>query len=284
MDSIRKAPLEDRLCALIDGELQGQERDELEAQIAADQRTRDLYETLRRGMLLGGRAFDDLLKEPVPLTLVRNIKNAREPDKTGRALQRHRQIRKLKPTGTQALAACLMLFVLGGALGYMAGVGPSSGTSGVGLASMTGIGTGSLRNWLDDIAAVHRVYSKQREHLAEVGATENDHIESWLAESTGIAFQIPDLADSKLEFQGARLVVAAGKPAAQLLYKDDSGDIIAICFVKDGMTSQDYEFKELIRDDIGMISWHKGAGAYVVVGPSSEASLTAIAEKVALTL
>jgi len=138
------------------------------------------------------------------------------------------------------------------------------------------------KSWLDDIAAYHRVYSRQQRHLAEVPASDADHIVEWLTESVGVSFALPDLTGEGLQFRGARLLVAEGKPVGELLYRNDDDDVIAICFMKasnkaPGTKTQGLD--ETIRDDIGLISWTRPNASYVVVGPSSEATLTQIAEK-----
>lgn len=275
MEDLRKLPLDVRLSAFLDGETGPGEKEELERLIATDRDARALYETLKRGSDLGKRAFDDMLKEPVPLSLVRSIKYAQPPKTPPRLANFSRPKLPLAPTGKQALAASLLLFALGGVIGYLAGLKPAAPLPPVEVAQ-------AARTWLDDIAAYHRVYARQQRHLVEVPAAEQDHIVSWLTSSVGVGFNVPDLKAQGLVFQGARLLVAEGKPVAQLIYKGLDGDIVAICFMKAGAVSQEKEagLDELIRDDIGMVYWHNDQASYVVVGPSSEASLTDLARKV----
>ena len=45
----------------------------------------------------------------------------------------------------------------------------------------------------------------------------------------GVAFSIPDLSQFGLTFEGGRLLVAAGKPVAQLMYRLQDGTVIALC-------------------------------------------------------
>ncbi|CAN7537614.1 anti-sigma factor [Rhizobium sp. LjRoot30] len=274
MNDLRKLPLDVRLSALLDGEVQHDEKDELERLVATNGEAREIYDRLKRGSEIGNVAFEEFLKEPVPLAIVRKIKKTEPPQQNASRTHglRPRFVSMLMQP--QVVAASLALFVIGGGLGYFLGSGAFVPDVPVQLAQAP-----LQRSWLDDIAAYHRVYARQQRHLAEVPPSEADHIVSWLTDSVGVGFKLPDLASDGLEFKGARLLVAQGKPVAQLLYRNQENDIIAICFMKNGDSPED-GFDETIKDDIGLVSWHKGPVAYVVVGPSSEATLTKIAEKV----
>ncbi len=280
MENLRSLPLDVRLSALLDGETSPAEREELERLLGTDKHARALYEELKRGSEFGRTAFDDILTEPVPLSLVRSIKNA-EPPKGGPGPEAEVRRRRfaVTPARRQAMAAAVALFALGGTIGYIVGAAPASVPQPVEVAQ-------APRTWLDDIAAYHRVYARQQRHLVEVPASEKDHIVSWLGSSVGVGFKVPDLKAQGLEFQGARLLVADGKPVAQLIYKGIDGDIVAICFMKAAATPEEKEegLDEVIRDDIGMVYWHNDQASYVLVGPSSEATLTELARKVAVEI
>ena len=114
----------------------------------------------------------------------------------------------------------------------------------------------------------------------EVPASDGDEILKWLTASVGVKFNIPDLATDGLVFQGARLLVAGGKPVGQLLYKSVDGDVIAISFVKDDGVEDSSDFDEKIKDDVGVVSWHRGGIGYAIVGPSSDAMLDDLANRV----
>jgi anti-sigma factor RsiW len=181
---------------------------------------------------------------------------------------------KLAPTGRQALAAALILFLVGGGIGYLLGILPTRAPP------PAPITTAQNRTWLDDIAAYHRVYSRQPHHVVEVQATEADEISKWLTGTVGVKFNLPDLAADGLVFQGARMFIAGGKPAGQLIYKNLDGDVIAICFAKDEGVSDGGNLDETIKDDVSIVSWHRNGTAYAVVGPSSDAMLDEIANRV----
>jgi len=115
--------------------------------------------------------------------------------------------------------------------------------------------------------------------LAELPASEPAAIIEWLLGNTGVNFRIPDLSDNGLAFEGARMLVAGGMPVGQLVYTSDDGEVISLLFRKN--RPDEDGFSELIRDNIALVSWRSATATYVVVGPSSAASLDEIAAKAA---
>jgi anti-sigma factor RsiW len=268
--------LQQRLSAHSDGETTEQERHELDALLVNDPQARAHQDALRRGGELGRRLFDDLLKEPVPLEMVRTIKNAHLPRRAVRLPQAPRQPAAFRPTGPQALAACLLFFALGGGLGYMLGINPSAIDTPALAAA-----TPDRRDWLDEVVANFRLYERQPSHMSEIGPDGMADILEWLTTNTGVGFRIPDLTESGLTFAGARLVSAQGRPLGMLFYKrnDGDGDVVAITFSKS--THDLNKPVEDIRSDTGLVSWTTALATYVVVGPSSAADLDDIAAKAA---
>ncbi|MFJ6325809.1 MULTISPECIES: anti-sigma factor [unclassified Rhizobium] len=270
-------PLEIRLSAFMDGEMSRDEKEELEKLIASDPEARRILDELRHGSDVGRKAFEEVLKEPVPLALVRSIKSAQPPKSRDAAAPRlARPSFKLAPTGRQSLAAALILFVLGGGIGYLFGMQPADVPA---AAPLTPAQT-AVRNWLDDIAAYHRIYSRQPRHMVEMQASELDEISKWLSSTVGVKFNFPDLAADGLVFQGARMFIAGGKPVGQLIYKNLDGDVVAICFTKTDGVANNGNFDETIKDDVSIVSWYRDGATYAVVGPSSDAMLDQIANRV----
>ena len=236
---------------------------------------RRIFDELKHGSDVGRKAFDEVLKEPVPLALVRSIKSAQPPKTREPSPRITRHSLKLAPTGKQSLAAALILFAVGGGIGYLFGMQPAD----VPASPPPTPSQLMTRNWLDDIAAYHRIYARQPQHMVELQASQLDEIAKWLASTAGVKFNVPDLTADGLVFQGARMSIAAGKPVGQLIYKNLDGDVVAICFTKtDGIADDD--FSETIKDDISIVSWHRNGTTYAIVGPSSNAMLDQIANRV----
>lgn len=276
MQSTEGLPLEVRLSALIDGEVNDAEKKELETLIATDEDARVLYDTLVAGSSLGNKAFEEILHDPVPLALVRRIKQG--PGISPRAERVTGEPARLASTALwpKALAASLVLIAAGGTAGYIIGQGSAERRAETQVAAL---------NWLDDVADYYRVYSRPGERLVEAPASEGANaITAWLAGSTGVDFSLPDVAASGLTFEGARLLVVGGKPVAQLMYSNASGQVVAICFLESGGTAQDTPLKATRRGDLQLISWRQGKAAYVVVAPSDMPGLTNLAKSVSTSI
>ena len=225
-------------------------------------------EALKLGNLRGREIFEDLLKEPVPLDLVRRIRTSPQGRKAVRLPSPRRQAKLTLP---RVAAACLLTFVLGGGLGYVLALKPASAVSPL----IADAGDA----WLDDVVAHYRTFSRMDGRLAELPASEPAAIIEWLLGNTGVNFRIPDLSDNGLAFEGARMLVAGGMPVGQLVYTSDDGEVISLLFRKN--RPDEDGFSELIRDNIALVSWRSATATYVVVGPSSAASLDEIAAKAA---
>lgn len=275
MQQTKGHALEIRLCAYIDGELGEAEKTELETLLARDEDAKALYEKLKAGSAFGNTAFEDFLHDPVPLALVRQIKQGSGINpKAERVTIAAANVRSAR-IWPRVVAASVALVLVGGATGFIIGTANN-------VAEPTKLA--SARSWLDDIADYHRIYSRQKERLVEVPASDAPKIETWLASSVGVPFTIPNLTGKGLNFEGARLLVANSKPVAQLIYRNADGDVFAICFLKDSNSPQSDKFSESIRDDLGMVSWQRGGASFVVVGPSSSVGLHELAEAVATTI
>jgi len=284
VESTQGLPLEVRLSAYLDGQLPEAEVEEINAILAGDDEARVVYEKLKLGSEFGARAFDRMLQDPIPLDLVRNIKeagrNEDDPSKLGFAAVPAAEIPANRRSAfwPQALAASLVIFLAGGAAGYL--ISEQKQTSFQAVSNQFA----PARTWLDDVAEYHRIYSRQARHLVEVPASESGHIVDWLSASTGVPFALPDLSAQKLTFEGARLLVAGGKPTAQLLYRDAENEIFAICFLQSEPVEGTTPLAESMRNDIGLVTWQKGKASYVVVGPSADPDLERIAEVVSANI
>lgn len=279
MEGTQGLPLEVRLSAYLDGQLTHAEIREIDGILARDEKARTLFNRLKLGSDLGRKAFEDMLHEPVPLDLVRSIKQATmdfgheradaprpPPEKEMRAPDK----------GARMAAAGIALLIAGAAAGYVIATWQKPVPASLQVAT--------AQDWLDDIADYHRVYARQSRHLVEVPATESEHITQWLTNVVGVDFSIPDLTEKGLSFEGARLLVAGSRPTAQLVYRDASGDVFAVCFQKTDPVPERTELDSRNRNDLALFSWQNGPGAFVVVGPSTNAQLEAIATSVAQTI
>ncbi len=247
----------EKLSALLDGELSDAELREVERDLQDDPALLAELEAIRQADLAARDDFEAMLNEPVPFELAKLIQGAADAE----AANEMAPPRQRAPwIGT---IVALIALMIGGVGGYWAGQ-----TQTVSLAAAPG--------WLQDIAEYHAVYAGQTRHLVEVPASERAHIEKWLTDSVGAAVSVPDLSPAGLEFQGARLLVAAGKPVAQLMYLDAEARVVALCLI--ATTAPREGFAGQTIGAFEMISWG-GAGAnFVIVGDEGRGDLDAIAQ------
>lgn len=241
-----------KLSAWLDSELPPDEAQALEALLKHDTGLQAELAELMAANEAANAEFAAMLSAPVPLTLARSIDGAAPP---GVAQRRHRP-------AWAAIAASVALLAIGAGGGFLAG----QRTEVV-----------AARDWIEDVAEYHAVYAAQSRHLVEVPASESDHIKTWLTAQVGAPFDIPDLAAAGLEFQGARLLVAAGKPVGQLMYRDAEGQVVALCFVASDKPATD-DIEERQANGFQMRLWGKPGARFVLIAPEGMPDLTSIAE------
>ena len=246
---------EDKLSAFLDGELPEAEAREIERALEADPTLQAELEALMAADALAQDAFAEMLSEPVPSALAATVRDSPEGGAANVAAP---------PTIRRYLTAASVVVALGlgGAGGFFAGL--SQGTP---VAATPG--------WLVDIADYHRVYAAEQRHLVEVAAEEADHIQTWLTVSVGAEVRIPDLAEHGLTFRGARLLVAAGKPVAQLMFTDADMRVVALCLIQTDTPREGVGTQTIGAFD--MVSWGGRDANFVVVGDEGRPDLPAIA-------
>lgn len=305
-----------KLSAYLDGELSDDEARIVEQQLADDPQLQAEFDELLAANVIAENSFKQMLHEPIALSVAQMIKTADASDvvTTGsntesasgsdiidrevplgdaeRDVINKDNVVPINNSGTRgaiwrSMAASLLVFLLGGAGGYSLHkelVVEGAGTNGIG-SDVTGVGV-KKAGWLQEIADYHAVYSTEERHLVEVGADKKEHLEKWLSKKTGALVQVPDLSGLGYVFEGGRLLVADGRPVAQLIYRDKDKTVVALCIqkmppgmfknkTKDQIVAADMN-KDTIKD-FDFVSWASGAVHYVVVGPNGKPELEKIA-------
>jgi len=250
-----------KLSAYLDDELSVEDRRMVEDRLASDPEAVREMEALISADALAKDCFNDLLEEPISFGLAQQIKT------TDIEITHHRD----SPSQWKSIAASFIIFAFGGVGGYY--LNENVGSSQAIIAD---------NGWLAEIADYHAIYAKQKRHLVEVPGTEVKHIEKWLGKTVAAKFSVPDLSDRKMNFEGARLLVIQGKPVAQLIYKEQDGTVIALCFKKRSgekieMISNDLNFKTISKNKFDFVSWKTDKASFTVVGPHGKPNLKEIA-------
>ena len=260
----------DLLSAYLDGALSDADMQAVDQLVENDPSVAAELAALSQVDALMRPAFDAMLADPVPMALARAIDRAPIPFGTATRVAANLS----NPPLWRRLAAALALIAIGGAGGAY-------------LTRTTALQQTAAMGWLDQVAQYHLVYAAQKRHLAEVPASDIEHLQKWLSDTTGVAFTVPDLSASGLTFQGARLLVAGGKPVAQLLYTDPAGLVVAVCFLAGGDAAADTgqtPFTPRSVGDLNMVWWNSDDASYVVVGPATGVDLQAVAKAAAIAL
>lgn len=264
----------EKLSAYLDGELSDADAAKVEALLEIDEGAQQELDALIEANAFATEVFNDMLDEPAPLNLYRAISEAKDESvvTTPVAANQNTVVVNRFPAWA-SMAAAIALVVSGAAGGFYGG---KSGLIPGGAEPVQVASAG----WLMDIADYHAVYSKQSRHLVEVKAEESDHIQAWLGKMVGSAFTIPDLTAQGLTFQGGRLLVAAGKPVAQLLYTSADGEVVALCVIANDKPASG-GFTSKVINKAQMVQWRDGEAAFVIVGDEAAKNLEEIAETAA---
>jgi anti-sigma factor RsiW len=296
MENFEDLPLEVRLSAYIDGQVSDEDKRALDALLATDPQARELLDLLKAGSDFGNNAFADMLKEPVPLHMVRAIKGGSSASSgtvrqaaNGNAISFFRFV-------PQAMAASVVLLLAGGYSGYFIGLkhAPEVPVEVANISTMEAPAGAAVKTRsftfnasatialpaiaVSSVAEVHDIYAGQA-RLVEIPASDRAGLKTWLAASTGVTFEIPDLVADGLTFEGGRLVAVDGSPTGALYYKNAKGEVVAIYFARGSLTGG-----QTSAGTSEYLSGSKGETAWVVAGPAGDKTLSAVAGKAAAAL
>jgi len=140
--------------------------------------------------------------------------------------------------------------------------------------------------WLDNAAGYFKlVVSAGDSPPVDIPAT-GDPREALqkISQSLPQEVRLPDLKPWGLNFRGARLVVADGRPAAQLVYTTDNKAIGPLSLIIGSSKEPDIPPTLARRQDVNLLYWRHQGRAYALVGQSDIGYLWGIANDVAWQL
>lgn len=234
------------LHAYLDGEVSVDQHGEIEAFLASDPQAAQQVEAWRQQRLALKRAFDPVLEEPLPASLMATLRS-------GGSWQSRPYM---------AVAAALVLLLLGGMFGWFLAQDPG------------GAGQGAIAaNALD----AHRIYAAEVRHPVEVAGSERDHLQTWLSKRVGTAFVIPDLSAEGYALLGGRLLVSDGRPAAQLMFEDQNRKRITV-FLTSHPTNTETAIRVEEQGPLIACYWLDGKLGFVVAGEMQRAVMMKLAD------
>jgi len=280
-----------RLIAYLDGELEMAERRDIEAWLDTDPAAREKLAALAESANLVRLAFDEVMHEPLPDRLIAAARGetvSSEPD--AQVLPFKRRPGKGRTPAAQRwwiglpVAASLFGLLLGGGVAYL-GVA-KLGPGGIG-GKQPAVEMAAADNvWLDNAAGYFKLFVSAGDGaMIDVPAT-GDPREALqkISQSLPQEVRLPDLKPWGLNFRGARLVVAEGRPAAQLVYTTDNKAIGPVTLIIGAPKEPDVSPALARRQDVNLLYWRHQGRSYALVGQSDVGYLWGIANDVAWQL
>ena len=269
-------PSEELLVAYLDGELDAPRHAEVEAWLGQDDTARDQLARLSEGAAHIRAAFDEVLREEVPERLIAAARGDGTRPRAAEILP-FRQ-RRLASGFTAArhwwiavpIAASFFGLMIGGGLVYF-GLGKTPAGEDKQVAALSA----STNSWLDNVAGYHKLFvsaAAGQNSFADIPANgDGGEVIQKISQRTAQAgVRVPNLKPWGLIFQGARVVVIEGRPAAQLIYTADNeavGNAIGPLTVVIGSSKRpDVTPTFDRRQDVNVLYWRRKGHAYAIVG------------------
>jgi anti-sigma factor RsiW len=283
---------DETLVAYLDGELDGAERQEVEARIETDAAMRERLAELAHSAERVRSAYADIVDEPIPERLIAAARGERV---ASAAAPREAEIlvlkqppRRLGPAAVSrwqigfAAAAALFGLIVGGAGTYIG----MSALSGANANTERQLAAAAANGWLDNAAGNYKLIVNAGDQIPMDVPAGNDQREALQKISQTLPQQVrlPDLKPWGLNFRGARLVAVGGGPGVQLIYTTDNKAIGPLTLVIGATKQADVAPTFDRRQDVNMLYWRHQGRAYALVGQTDIGYLWGIANDVAWQL
>jgi anti-sigma factor RsiW len=273
-------PADELLVAYLDGELDEPQRAKVETWLEHDSTAREQVARLSETTTLLRAAFDEVLREEVPERLIAAARGTDSAGPVHEAKIVPFRGRRVVPGFVARrhwwvaipVAASLFGLMIGGGLGYF-GLGTTPGSNGE--EKQVATISASTTNWLDNVAGYHKLFvsaAAGENSFADIPANGDggELIQKISQRTAQPGVRVPNLKPWGLVFQGARVVVIEGRPAAQLVYTADNeavGSAIGPLTVVIGSSKRaDIAPTFDRRQDTNVLYWRRKGHAYAIVG------------------
>jgi len=279
------------LIAYLDGELGPSERREVEGWLDIDPVAREKLAALAGSAGLVRLAFDEIMHEPIPDRLIAAARGETDLSQPLAQVVPFKALQSFKRGVASrhwwvgvAAAASLFGLLLGGSIAYL---GVTRFESGAGSGQAAAEANGANNAWLDNAAGYYKLFVSAGGDgaLIDVPAT-GDPREALqkISQSLPQEVRLPDLKPWGLNFRGVRVVVADGRPAAQLVYTTDNKAIGPLSLIIGSSKEPDIAPTLTRRQDVNLLDWRHQGRAYTLVGQADTGYLWGIANDVAWQL
>ena len=284
---------DEALIAYLDGELDSAERGHVEAWLEADPAVRERLAALAQSAELLRAAYAELVDEKPPERLIaaaRGETGAATPPPRGAevvVLQRPADRVAVAPLRRWSigLAAAAGLFgVMFGGVGTYLGIGILNPADPAQQQRLAANAANAI--WLDNAAGYYKLMVNAGDNMTLDVPASNDPQQALqkISQNLPTQMRLPDLKPWGLSFRGARLVVADGRPAAQLVYITDNKAIGPLTLVIGASKQPDIAPTFDRRQDVNLLYWRHGGRAYALAGQTDIGWLWGIANDVAWQL
>src|SRR5450631_3716092 len=234
---------EDELHAHVDNELPAERRGDVEAWLAAHPDDAERVRSWREMAEALHARYDAVADEQVP-----------------KRLEIERLVRQPRQWIYGAVAAALVAFVAGGAVGWLA--------RGVAAVPST------FQNFTVDALDAYRLYVVEVRHPVEVPGSERAHLQQWLTKRCGWDVLAPELGATGLKLVGGRLLPGPTGPASFLMYESASGERFTVYTAR--AATEATQMRYASHDNDGALFWADHGVGYVVSGGSDRERLTQV--------
>lgn len=248
--------LDEEITAYLDGELDTGARATLEARSAAEPDVRARIEELRAGRP-AAEPFD-LLLDMAPIGRLEAMLDAADkpPARTWSSFG-----------GLRALAAAVLLLILGGAIGF----GLSRSLAPVDVAEAPG--------WRAVVADYVALYTAETFALAPADPAAHAPRLKVVGDGLGLDLAPETVALPGLDLKGAALFHYEGKPLGQVSYLSTEYGPVAFCIIRNGREDAPIAFEE--RRGMNVAFWNDGGRGYLIIGAMPREDLAPLAETLA---
>ena len=256
---------DDELHAYVDGQLAPERRLFVERWLADDPDAARRAEDYRAQAALLHELFDPVLREPAsgPVEELTDKLRGRMPGNDNGAPWHGR--------AWVRMAAAVMLVVAGAGGGWL-GRGAVDESPVVQQRQ-------TLQTFAEEATQAHRFYTSDERFQVELGADNQDELNSWLSKRVGRDVFGPDLGKVGLRLIGGRSLPTEQGAGAQYMYVNDANKRVTL-FVGAPRSGNASKFGFSQNGDVATIYWVEGPLAYALAGRMPKEDLLRIAEAV----
>jgi anti-sigma factor RsiW len=262
---------DEMLMAYVDGEIDAATARRIERAIASDPKMAERARLFRDSAMLLRGAYADALHEKVPERLVATIRSGPARKAEIVTPPRRRQVRQFIGW---AVAASLAALVVGSGSTYLYMTEEAANVE-------EDVQATASDRWLDHVVGFYDVYegarTKENHLLVDFKADDIPKLKQWFGARLNRNLSVPDLSTLGFQPQGGRLLIINGRPAAQLLYMSDRGELVGLVIA---FTPQNHhDISAVRRHNVNVVYWRNAGYAYALVGTIEPDRLRKLAEK-----